>query len=147
MLLSISPPAPARELTNIHDDSSEAWQPHEAPLSAYVFKIQANMDPKHRDSLAFVRICSGVLERDTVVKQIRQREIVRELRLSRPATLVAKERTTLDAAWPGDVVGLVNAVFHRRFDHRCKGLSAGRQRAQAAAGIRPGGICPGRFER
>ena len=109
--VDLAPSPGPRELRRLQDESSESWQPHETPLSAYVFKIQANMDPKHRDSLAFVRICSGVLERDTVVKQIRQGEIVRELRLSRPATLVAKERTTLDAAWPGDVVGLVNAGF------------------------------------
>ncbi|TVR16371.1 MAG: peptide chain release factor 3, partial [Planctomycetota bacterium] len=88
-----------------------AWDPSTSPFSAYVFKIQANMDPKHRDSLAFVRICSGVLERDTVVKHIHQGAVSRELRLSRPATLVAQERNTLDSAWPGDVVGLVNAGF------------------------------------
>ena len=109
--VDLAPCPSPRQLIHLADQSEQSWQPDKAPFSAYVFKIQANMDPKHRDSLAFVRICSGVLERDTVVKQIRQGVIVRELRLSRPATLVARERTTLDAAWPGDVVGLVNAGF------------------------------------
>jgi len=81
------------------------------PFSAYVFKIQANMNPRHRDSVAFVRICSGRFERDLVVKHLHRGELVRELRLSRPHTLLAQERTTLDQAWPGDVVGLINAGF------------------------------------
>jgi peptide chain release factor 3 len=81
------------------------------PFSGYVFKIQANMDPRHRDSLAFVRICSGMFERDLVVKQVRAGAVVRELRLSRPNTMVARSRTTLDVAYPGDVVGFVNAGF------------------------------------
>jgi len=82
-----------------------------APFSAYVFKIQANMDPRHRDALAFVRICSGRFERDIVVRHLHRGEVVRELRLSRPHTLMAQERTTLDYAYPGDVVGLLNAGF------------------------------------
>ena len=85
--------------------------PVEQPFSGYVFKIQANMDPKHRDSVAFVRICSGRFERDLVVRHLHRGETVREVRLSRPHTLMAQERTTLDEAWPGDVVGLINAGF------------------------------------
>lgn len=109
--VDLAPCPGPRPLTKLSDGSTEAWHPAQAPFSAYVFKIQANMDPKHRDSLAFIRVCSGVMERDTVVKQIRQGSLLRELRLSRPATLVARERTTLDAAWPGDVVGLINSGF------------------------------------
>ena len=86
-------------------------QPDEPKLTGVVFKIQANMDPKHRDSLAFIRICSGRFERDLVVKHFHRGDLVREVRLSRPATLVAKERSTLDVAFPGDVVGLINSGF------------------------------------
>jgi len=79
--------------------------PVETPFSAYVFKIQANMDKKHRDSMAFVRICSGRFERDLVVKHHR---LDREVRLSRPHSLVAAARSTVDYAYPGDIVGLIN---------------------------------------
>ena len=109
--VDLAPAPQARAVTQLESDERHNWQPAEAPFSAYVFKIQANMDPKHRDSLAFVRICSGVLERDTQVKHIHREAVQRELRLSRPATLVASERTTLDQAWPGDVVGLINSGF------------------------------------
>jgi peptide chain release factor 3 len=100
-------PRPATRL----DGTPVTVDPLTSPFSAYAFKIQANMDPRHRDSLAFVRIVSGRFERDLVVKHYHRGEFVRELRLSRPQTLVARDRTTLDVAYPGDVVGLVNAGF------------------------------------
>lgn len=74
-------------------------------FSAYVFKLQANMDKRHRDSMAFLRICSGKFERDLVVKHHR---LGREVRLSRPHGMVAGERTTLDLAYAGDVIGVIN---------------------------------------
>ena len=101
----------ARPVTVLGSSESFPLDPVTNPFSAYVFKIQANMDPRHRDSLAFIRICSGRFERDQVVKHLHRGELVREVRLSRPATLVAKERNTLDEAFPGDVVGLINAGF------------------------------------
>lgn len=105
-------PAPGpRSVTALGDGSSSEWDPVAAPMSGYVFKIQANMDPRHRDSLAFVRICSGSLTRDQQVLQVRAGEVIRDLRLSRAATMVAKDRTTVDQACPGDVVGLVNSGF------------------------------------
>ena len=75
------------------------------PFSAYVFKIQANMDKRHRDSMAFLRICSGKFDRDLAVKHHR---LGREVRLSRPHSMVAGERTTLDAGYAGDIVGVIN---------------------------------------
>ncbi len=102
---------PVYPLGSLGDEGGAPLDPVNAPFSAYVFKIQANMDPKHRDSLAFIRICSGRFERDQIVKHFHRGELVRELRLSRPATLVARDRTTLDVAYPGDVVGLINAGF------------------------------------
>lgn len=77
----------------------------EMPFSAYVFKLQANMDRRHRDSMAFLRICSGRFDRDLTVKHHR---LGREIRLSRPHGMVAGERTTLDIAYPGDIIGVIN---------------------------------------
>ncbi|MEI8364858.1 MAG: peptide chain release factor 3 [Parachlamydiaceae bacterium] len=74
-------------------------------FSAYVFKIQANMDKRHRDSMAFLRVCSGKFERDLVVKHHR---LGREVRLSRPHGMVAGERTTLDLGYAGDIIGVIN---------------------------------------
>ena len=79
--------------------------PLREPFSAYVFKIQANMDPRHRDSMAFLRLCSGELERDCPVKHIRTG---REIRLSRSHAMLGGERQTVDAAYPGDIVGVIN---------------------------------------
>lgn len=79
--------------------------PIDMPFSAYVFKLQANMNPKHRDSTAFLRVCSGRFERDMVVKHHR---LGREVRLSRPHSLVAQDRTTVEEAFPGDIIGIIN---------------------------------------
>ena len=79
--------------------------PIEHAFSAYVFKLQANMNPRHRDSTAFLRVCSGRYERDMVVKHHREKS---DVRLSRPHSMVAKERNTLDVAYPGDVIGIIN---------------------------------------
>ncbi len=108
--VELAPSPSARQATRL-DGTAVTIDPLTAPFSAYAFKIQANMDPRHRDSLAFVRIVSGRFERDLVVKHYHRGEFVRELRLSRPQTMVARDRTTLDVAYPGDVVGLVNAGF------------------------------------
>ena len=75
------------------------------PFSGYIFKIQSNMNKKHRDILAFLRICSGKFERDLVVKHHR---LGKEVRLSRPHSMFAGERTTLDVAYAGDIIGIIN---------------------------------------
>jgi peptide chain release factor 3 len=107
--VELAPPPSARRVATPAGD--ESLDPVAAPFSAYVFKIQANMNPKHRDQMAFIRVCSGRFERDLVVKHIRGGQVLREVRLSRPQTLVARDRNTLDEAFPGDVVGLINAGF------------------------------------
>ncbi|MBL9213674.1 MAG: GTP-binding protein [Opitutaceae bacterium] len=73
-------------------------------FSGFVFKIQANMDPKHRDRIAFVRICSGKFERDMMVTHQRTGKVIR---LSSSQKLFGQERETVNEAWPGDVIGLV----------------------------------------
>ena len=77
----------------------------EEPFSGYVFKIQSNMDPKHRDSMAFLRVCSGKFSRD---QSIRHERLNKEIRLSRTHRMVAGERQTIEEAYPGDIVGVIN---------------------------------------
>src|SRR5882724_3591401 len=78
--------------------------PDEGGFSGFIFKIQANMDPKHRDRLAFVRVCSGKFQRDMNVIHTRTGK---KVRLSSSHKLFGRERETVDEAYPGDVVGLV----------------------------------------
>ena len=79
--------------------------PESPHFSGFIFKIQANMNPRHRDRVAFLRVCSGVLTRDMLVTNARHGESVR---LSRPSRFFGRDRETVDTAYPGDVVGLVN---------------------------------------
>ena len=74
-------------------------------FSGFVFKLQANMDPKHRDRVAFIRVCTGKFEKDMTVNHARTGKIVR---LSRPQKLFAQDRESIDVAYPGDVIGLNN---------------------------------------
>ncbi len=98
-------PPPQPRIVDTIDGSEIEIDPVSTPFSGYIFKLQANMDRRHRDSMAFLRICSGRFERDLVVKHHR---LGREIRLSRPHGMVAGERTTLDYAFPGDVIGVIN---------------------------------------
>lgn len=98
-------PSPGARPADGVDGSELSVDPIETPFSAYVFKLQANMNPKHRDSTAFLRVCSGRFERDMVVKHHR---LGREVRLSRPHSLVAQERSTVEEAYPGDIIGIIN---------------------------------------
>ncbi|MGH7231123.1 MAG: peptide chain release factor 3 [Nitrospiraceae bacterium] len=102
--VELAPSAGAR-LADRLDGTEMTVDPVETPFSAYVFKLQANMNPRHRDSTVFLRVCSGRFERDMVVKHHR---LGSEVRLSRPHSLVAQERTTLDTAYPGDIIGIIN---------------------------------------
>lgn len=98
-------PSPGARLADREDGADVSVSPIEIPFSAYVFKLQANMNPKHRDSTAFLRVCSGRFERDMVVKHHR---LGRDIRLSRPHSLVAQERSTVEEAYPGDIIGIIN---------------------------------------
>lgn len=79
--------------------------PEADQFSGFVFKIQTNMNPKHRDSMAFIRVCSGKFERDMAVKVSRTQKTIR---LSRSFSMVSKDRETTDLAFAGDVVGVIN---------------------------------------
>ncbi len=78
--------------------------PLDAPFSGFIFKIQANMDPRHRDRIGFLRICSGKFTRDMFVTHQRTGKRVR---LSSAHKVFAQERETVDEAYAGDVIGLV----------------------------------------
>ncbi|MEO1389109.1 MAG: peptide chain release factor 3 [Cyanobacteria bacterium J06634_6] len=79
--------------------------PTREEFSGFVFKLQANMDPRHRDRIAFIRVCSGKFEKDMVVNHARTGKNVR---LSHPQKLFGQGRESLEVAYPGDVIGLNN---------------------------------------
>ena len=84
--------------------------PDSPDFSGFVFKVQANMNPRHRDSLTFVRVCSGTFVKDMVVADPGTGKPVR---LSYPQKLFGQDRESLDVAYPGDIVGLVtHKAFH-----------------------------------
>ncbi|MEG4854220.1 peptide chain release factor 3 [Microcoleus sp. B5-D4] len=74
-------------------------------FTGFVFKLQANMDPRHRDRVAFIRVCTGKFEKDMNVTHARSGKTVR---LSRPQKLFAQDRESIEVAYPGDVIGLNN---------------------------------------
>ncbi len=78
--------------------------PEHLEFSGFIFKIQANMDPRHRDRIAFVRVCSGKFERDMAVLHPRTGK---KVRLSSSHKLFGNEREVINEAWPGDIIGLV----------------------------------------
>ena len=80
--------------------------PYEDKLTGFVFKIHANMDPKHRDRIAFMRICSGKFERNTNYYHVRQD---RKIKFPNPTTFMASKKSVVDVAYPGDVVGLYDS--------------------------------------
>ncbi|MGA1554520.1 MAG: peptide chain release factor 3 [Ilumatobacteraceae bacterium] len=95
-------PAPFPRVT-----ADGSGRPVDADCSAFVFKVQANMDRSHRDRIAFVRICSGRFERGMVLTCARTG---RPFATKYASTVFGAERSTVDEAYPGDVVGLVNAT-------------------------------------
>lgn len=98
-LVDIAPaPRPRMSSSGVIAPTSDAF-------SGIVFKIQANMDPQHRDTLAFMRICSGRFVKDMPVYHPR---LGRRISMSRPHRLFARDRETVDVAYPGDVIGLSN---------------------------------------
>jgi peptide chain release factor 3 len=79
--------------------------PKEASFSGFVFKIQANMDPAHRDRIAFLRVCSGHFQRGMKIKHLR---LNREIKVSNVVTFMASSREQVEEAYAGDIIGLPN---------------------------------------
>jgi peptide chain release factor 3 len=104
-----------RELLDTFVELAPAPQPREAEsrtvfpveeeFSGIVFKIQANMDPAHRDRVAFLRICSGTFTRGM---RMRHHRIGKEIQVANATIFMAQDRTGVEEAWPGDIIGLHN---------------------------------------
>jgi peptide chain release factor 3 len=95
--IQVAPPPVPRETT------LRVVEPNELRFSGFVFKIHANMDPKHRNRIAFLRICSGKFERGSNYYHVRHDK---SLRFSNATAFMAQDRETVDEAWPGDIVGI-----------------------------------------
>lgn len=94
--------APAPEARETESRIVEAT---EAKFTSFVFKIQANMDPQHRDRIAFLRICSGKYEQGMKMRHVR---LGKDIQISNALTFMAGERDRVIEAWPGDIIGLHN---------------------------------------
>ncbi|MYD42906.1 MAG: peptide chain release factor 3 [Gammaproteobacteria bacterium] len=97
--IAIAPPPQERE-THTH-----AIEPTESDFSGFVFKIQANMNPRHRDRIAFLRVCSGRYRKGMRLRHVR---LGRDVKVANALTFMAGERTQTEEAYPGDIIGLHN---------------------------------------
>lgn len=112
--IEIAPSPTSRKST-----TQELIEPTATQFSGFIFKIQANMDPSHRDRVAFMRVCSGKFTRNMGVKHAR---LNKEIKLSKPLNFFAQERVIIDVAWPGDIVGLLDTSGELRIgDTLCQG--------------------------
>jgi peptide chain release factor 3 len=103
-----------------HESSAGVVLPTNPEFSGFVFKIQANMNSAHRDRVAFLRVCSGRFVRGMEVFHPRPG---RTIRLNNPASFMARERTIIEEAWPGDIVGLFDPGIFRVGDTLTSGKS------------------------
>lgn len=81
-------------------------EPSDPKFSGFVFKIHANLDPKHRDRIAFLRVVSGVFERNTFYNHVR---LNKKMKFSNPTSFMARDKSVIDDAFPGDVIGLYDS--------------------------------------
>ena len=95
--IRISPEPRSRETT------TRVVQVGEDKFSGFIFKIHANLDPKHRDRIAFLRVCSGKFERNKFYHHVR---LEKDVRFSNPYSFLARDKDVIEEAYPGDVVGL-----------------------------------------
>ena len=107
VVIELAPPPAARE------DAEGEPRHLDAPFSGLVFKVQANMDPAHRDRMAFVRVCSGRFERGMVLTHT---ATGRPFATKYAQSMFGQDRETVEEAFPGDVIGLVNATALRPGD-------------------------------
>lgn len=110
--LQLAPtPTPRRSNEGLIDPLNERF-------SGYIFKIQANMNPAHRDRIAFLRICSGKFERGMSVKHVR---VGKDIKLAQPQQFLAQDRDIVEDAYPGDIIGLFDPGIFRIGDTLCQG--------------------------
>ncbi len=97
--ISMAPPPEPRQA------ASRTVNPEEEDFSGFVFKIQANMNPAHRDRIAFLRVCSGKFTRGM---KVRHHRLGKEITLANATIFMAQDRANVEEAWPGDIIGLHN---------------------------------------
>jgi peptide chain release factor 3 len=112
--VEIAPPPKDRET------DAGIVKPEDNKFSGFVFKIHANLDPKHRDRIAFLRICSGKFERNKYYFNVREKK---QLRFSNPTAFMAQQKSVIDEAFPGDVIGLYDAGNFKIGDSLTEGNS------------------------
>ena len=110
--LAMAPPPVARQSTE------GPIQPDENFFSGFVFKIQANMNPDHRDRMAFIRICSGRFEKNMEVRHVR---LNRSVRLAQPQQFMAQDRNLIESAYAGDIIGVFDPGLFRLGDTLIEG--------------------------
>ncbi len=91
-------PIPKKRITDL-----EEVDPYTPSFSGFIFKIHANLDPKHRDRIAFLRICSGTFERNKRFLHVRTGKTIK---FSTPTAFMAQDKHVIDTAYPGDIIGL-----------------------------------------
>jgi len=111
-IIHIAPPPLARQA------KTRLVEANESSFSAFIFKIQANMDSAHRDRVAFIRICSGKFTRGMKAFHVRMK---RELRLARPTQFMAQDRSLVEEAYAGDIVGIHDPGLFRIGDTLTQG--------------------------
>ncbi len=112
--VEIAPPPRDRETTK------GTVKPDDKNFSGFVFKIHSNLDPNHRDRIAFLRVCSGKFERNKFYHHVR---LDRDIKFANPASFMAQSKTVLDEAYPGDVIGLYDSGIFKIGDTLTEGES------------------------
>lgn len=110
--IELAPPPVARNSTLGEVD------PESPEFTAFVFKIQANMDPSHRDRIAFMRVCSGEFRKDMTATHVR---LGKKIKLTKPSTFMARERNDVETAYAGDIIGMFDPGHFRIGDAVCEG--------------------------
>ena len=98
-------PEPQPRKVNVSDRETRMLRTNEECFTGFVFKIQANMDPNHRDRLAFVRVCSGSFQKGMKLQHVR---LNRDIKVNNALAMVASSREQIERAYPGDIIGLHN---------------------------------------
>jgi peptide chain release factor 3 len=102
-------------------DTSEGFiSPNDKDFSGFVFKIHANLDPKHRDRIAFLRIVSGKFERNKFYNHVR---LDKKIKFSNPTSFMAQDKSVIDEAFPGDVIGLYDTGSFKIGDSLTEGTT------------------------
>ena len=96
---------PPRPQPAVAPDGPHKIAPEDEAVSGFVFKVQANIDPQHRDRIAFVRMCSGRFRRGMKLKNSRTGRL---MAVQNPVFFLARERNLAEEAWPGDIIGIPN---------------------------------------